>query len=744
MKFNLKKFIKEAMGAFAWRYRSQIMWCSLEDAIRGTPIASVENDKNDPTSPPVTLTWSELKNKRDNGVRTSLYEILNFRAKTDRFFKARYGLNDAKLREVFQIMVGYHPFYGLYMCSVGPYYASDTMWQKTKEIANGRPIDNAFLDEIIASTEQQLENELDEFNKKKLNSNLSAVRSVKADINNRFGFFTKRHQRATYEEIQKSAMGYIKGVIDQLSNVMDTSDIKLTPADIRLVLKKATGKLKGTKNCEFQADVYDGLNNESPDAQELFKSRPVLGEGSYLEIKPNILTKLILRSSNGWQQVYNEAILQIAKQNLINSNKPKKGQSAVTITDEMIRQEASIINTSLQDENFDGSSIIKQVLQIAKTIKDKMSQEGDPNAELLRIPDLKIMSTHGVGTAKPTTLGIKADQIHKAELRADILKTIVEIGSDDPVKISAALNTGVRAKKINNLMAKGKITQEEIKQFIARCKEERKVRVKGKFSKTKTYEQLSQESQKQLEDLKNAINKKDMSGFDNLEEAFVMASLSLSSTGSDAIDPATKANISSVFMPPPDLFNRGENNVNYTTEQISSMRRGEEEEQEAFENIPKASPRDIEIEIGVSKSESVMSEEVEETETDNTPIEEETVEPVSPQEGTQSVTPENTDHVAEEFPITEIPQQTMPTDQTGQPDQPITSPEKGEEVNTVDTVQKPILHTPKKRVKPSNFSKLFSNSIGTLIKLARDLDQKGKCSASEEIHKIIRKYEKGL
>ena len=265
--------------------------------------------------------------------------------------------------------------------------------------------------------------------------------------------------------------------------------------------------------------------------------------------------------------------------------------------------------------------------------------------------------------------------------------------------------------------------------------------MKGQFSKQKTYAQLAAESKKQLEDFKNALDKKDLSGFNNLEEAFVMACLSLASPGSDAIDPQTKAHISSLFMPPPDLFRRGENFINYTSEQLTSARRNELEEKEVYDSIKIASPKEIELEIGVSEEESVMPEEEPEV-TDTEAIEPEPeidqidqvelvdqVEQVSPVDQVDPVSP--VDQPISDFPITEVPQQTENI-----------APQTTQEPSTQEPVE-PV-SKPKKRVKPSDFAKLVSNSIGTLVKIAKDLDQKGKCAASEEIHKIIRKYQKGL
>ena len=750
MKFNLNSFIKEAMGAPAWRYRSEIKWCRIEDAVRGTPIACIEGDENSPDSPVRELTWSELKAKEKNGVRSSLYEILNFKAKVEKIFRARYKMEDRKLKEFFQLFVGYHPFYGVYMCSVGPYFAKDNMWGKMRLIAGEREIDNAFLDEVIASTEQRVSESTDPEVQEELMGTLSAARSVKADLTNRFGFFTKRNQRATKEEIQKSAENFIRTAIAQLSEVMDISDIQLGLDDVRLILKKATGGQRGTETIGYNGDVYNGLSDTSTDAQELFKNRPILGAGSEIQLKPNVLSNIILKSvkSGNWQSIYDEALSRIAKKNLEKGSKKVRGVAPVSpvVSDDAIREEVSKISELLQSESFDSEGIIKQVLEFSHGIRKEMVARGEINAELIKLPsvDFKIMKKPKVGSVMPTTLGIKADQLHLAELRAEVLDVIAKEGTDNPKKISEILNSGIRGKNINNLKAKGRITEQEVEQVILRCQAERKVRVKGQFAKQKSYTQLAAESKKQLEDFKNALDKKDLAGFTNLEETFVMACLSLSSPGADAIDPQTKGSIPSLFMPPPDLFRRGENFVNYTSEQLTSARRNELEEEEVFKNIKIASPKEIEAEIGITDDESVIPEEEEATQDVQDPeaIEDLGVPSIDSVEQVDQVAPvdsvEQVDQVApveqvttgdqpiSDFPITEVPQQTE--DSQVSPEPPVQEP----------------ASKPRKKIRPSDFAKLVSNSIGTLIKIAKDLDQKGKYAESEEVHKIIRKYQKGL
>ena len=44
----------------------------------------------------------------------------------------------------------------------------------------------------------------------------------------------------------------------------------------------------------------------------------------------------------------------------------------------------------------------------------------------------------------------------------------------------------------------------------------------------------------------------------------------------------------------------------------------------------------------------------------------------------------------------------------------------------------------------SQVKKVFRNTLGRLIRIAEELDNEGKDDASEEIHKIIRKYQKRI
>jgi hypothetical protein len=219
-----------------------------------------------------------------------------------------------------------------------------------------------------------------------------------------------------------------------------------------------------------------------------------------------------------------------------------------------------------------------------------------------------------------------------------------------------------------------------------------------------------------------------------------MACLSLSSPGSDAIDPQTKAHISSTFMPPPDLFRRGEDFVNYTSKQLIETRRNKQESDELLKNIKIASPKDIEKEIGVTEEESVDVDDEEST--DDVPVEEPIINEI---ETPIDQSTEQIDKPAEDFPITEIPQQKelldIPAEQVMAPKSEDSQIPK--EINPMEEDEM-VANGPKKNKKTVDLSRVVSNSLGTLIKIAKDLDIKGKYDASEEVHKIIRKYQKGL
>lgn len=749
MKFNLEHFLTKEAMAYAWRYRSGIRWCRLEDAIRGdaivldaSPNQEGEDQGQDGQAKEEEITWSQLKAKESNGVRNSLFEILKFKIDKDRLFTARYGFSREELEDNFQVFVGYNTQYGLYMCSIGPYTASPTSWAIVRKALNGGSINDESLDELINTNAEDYV--------------INAARGIKADKNNRYGFFSKRYQKATQKEIQASCKRYANKLVKKLSEYMDTSEISLSERDMQLVLTKATGNLRGTETLENDRKVFPGLDETSPYAKNLYKDMPVLGVNSEIELRPNILAKIIKASvkQGNWQKVYDEAIRRIAIKSVFSIKRQRGALPEIKETDRpRIEAESARINAALDDENFDGSGIINQILSMAEEIRKEFATQ-DPTVADMRIPPLKVMKGQAASTQMPTTLGIKPSQVHQMELRSEILNTIVEIGSDDPKKVMQALSSSAKRAKIGNILAKGNLSEESIMQFILRCKQEHVGRGKnGKFQKR--YDALAEQALKQLDDTRKAVGKRDMEGFDNLEETFMQASIFFNSPGADAVDPGTKADITS-FMMPVDLFKRGKNNKNYKSVDLTSKRRGEAEEVQALENIPVVSPKEKEIEIGVRAEESIspQDEEVTPEEVNALPEDpEETGEVAATEETPATPTEQPVDFPIEDldqqtqptgtlvdFPVTEVPQQTItpeptPVDQSF----PIEETPAAEPV--INTTPKPTSRPKKKKV---DVKKLVSGSLENLIKLARDLDYKGKYDASEEIHKIIRKYQKGL
>jgi hypothetical protein len=197
--FNLKSYlIKEAMGARAYRYRDQIHWNRIEDVIKGQAVAVVEIGSDDNNVK--QKTWEELR-KEMPSLNGAIYEILDFKAEREAFFQARYGIPKDDVRDIFQVFVGYHPFYGCYALSVGPYCASASDWKVMSlysEEKGHTEILPEDLEEAISNSKARLAENKQDATAAKL---LSAAKSIKADKSNRFGAFIRRFQRATVEEI---------------------------------------------------------------------------------------------------------------------------------------------------------------------------------------------------------------------------------------------------------------------------------------------------------------------------------------------------------------------------------------------------------------------------------------------------------------------------------------------------------------------------------------------------------------
>ena len=172
-------------------------------------------------------------------------------------------------------------------------------------------------------------------------------------------------------------------------------------------------------------------------------------------------------------------------------------------------------------------------------------------------------------------------------------------------------------------------------------------------------------------------------GYSNLDSAVRMACLYYADVGISDVDPATRAKLSISMSNPPALQGVPEEIPNITSEDLAEWRldKTQKDEQLALDEAAAA--------------EALGGEQ-------------------------------------EEFEIDEVPEVPQETTQPTQPIQPVTP--------VVDEEEEQV---PFKKYKP-DLSNLMAKTIVRLVRLAEDLDNEGKSQASEEIHKVIRKYHKRL
>ena len=737
--FNLQHFmVKEAMGAKQYRYRDQTHWNRLDDVVQGHGEAVEEIGADGQTIQ--RKDWKTLKTEIPslNGV---LYEILNFKAGREAFFQARYGISKAEVRDIFQMFVGYHPFYGCYALSVGPYFASATAWKQMSGLAEEQglgEITPEVLDGAIASAQERLQvNE----NDKEAQKLLGSARSVKADKANKFCYFTRRFQRATETELVTAAKKMVGALTKKLVKATGISPEKLNldwQTDLQLVAKSSSGD-KGDANLKFKSHTYKNTSPETADGQKLLDKQPILGTNSAYFLNAKALHKVMTAASadGGWTDIYNQALQQVATEEAINPEN---------------------INAVMSSD----VSLMRNVIKKAIKLQDDMVKSGNPAAaSMKKIPPFNLMGKGGrVGAQRFDALKTRPDQAASARLRLDVLQACVELnGSQDPVKIANLLQSKRDQPQFKSVMAKGVIDPTSIKPFIDLVKADLVLKNRsGRKIGLKTFKQLMTESQNDLNTILENTGTKYNEGFSDLETCYKQACFYLYSPGSDAIDPASKAKVSALYMPPPDLLHRDEVGENPTSQKMDEMRqaaRQQGSEKEMLEQVRVASPKELELELGGEAALQVTEEtpdnkadeldlELGEGEQDETKVEEPAVpvtdltppadeEVAAPAEVPADAPVEEAPAADNQFGITEVPQTKIPNELQLAP--------QADEPEELDEFGQPK----KKQVKQAPVANnVLGNTLGTLLKIAKELDDHGRASAAEEVHAVIRKYQKGI
>lgn len=792
------------MGAPWQRYRQQTKWCKLEDAVRGNAVALEGGE-----------TWDDVK-KRVPSLDGILNEALNAKAVKIAVFTERYAATREQIKQMNMFFVSYHPLYGAYFMSLGPYVAPPKYWDTMKKYAIEKGHDRVSdqdVEEAITSRDPSL---------------ARAAAIVKADLKNQFSFFTRRFALGSQDEVIKSANLYIKNKIEEFSNIASLSGAKidLTLSDLMLKAKSTKAEKEGGVYLKKLTRLFDNIDPKSPEGEKLYSEEPVLGSDSQIEINERGIAKIMLASaeSGNWKGLFDQAIVATAE---------SMGKDVET----------------MKEKVFSDIGILTKVIEYATKVRQSLIDSGNPAAAGIgQIPDMTtfkyIMKSGTVGSQQPTAMRITDTMINLANLKANILGTIAELNTNDPKAIANAINSK-RSKKSKASKAQGEITPEFIVEFLKRIKMERAIRdEKGHWTKQKkSFGQLFEEAKETYEFLVSSKGGKVEEGVGTMKQCVDLASMHFFSPGGKvegeegiegdqkspnvqdlamSIDNVTKAKMDFLRMPPPNIFNWS-GDENYTSAQLNKMRieaeRIGKDTQGGTDQMAKAkmgavSPGALKHEIMTEEGEYVPQEveEIEKEEIEAEPIlpndggiiveeptleevaadepqleEEPTLEPeVFGQEGAEGTegktetpfgitdvtdveeTPEVQQEKGEAFPVEEIPadnkkkQDIVPSQKAKktpkvspaivQPQAPSPfPPEMPEDVRnwwknkgvrlTPDKKRK---NSPRNVINPTEEINPVANSLGTLIKIARELDSNGKYAAAEEVHKVIRKYQERI
>ncbi|MFA7219355.1 MAG: hypothetical protein WC119_02505 [Synergistaceae bacterium] len=483
--FNL---FKKAMGN-RWRaYRPQFDWFKIEDIVKGT----------DPS-------WNELV-ELNPSLKYAIYEFSKvFTEQKMSEFRNRYGLQDDVIKEFFHIYVGYHPSFGLYLCSIGPYKGP-----KEEDAQNKF----GYFTHRLAST--------DSYNLRSfLNGFLNDSKSNFPSISEALG----KNPSSSKQKIVEGDQWNGEWMKSGLWEILDESDFVVN-------IQHRTGERRGEK--QWKGFTYEQLNltpefmlkNDAEYARQTggeIPYAPVIGIGSWIQLKPSGVKKIIeaLATRHGQEDNYKQIVLSVAKRRGIPQN--------------------NIEQAMLNDSAF------------SKEVSDEYAKINP----LLN----NIFNPRRMGAQRADALTTPKQMIREMELKEEMLRTIVDLNTDDPKIISEAMN----AKRKEKGLAKGKLTPEFVSYMLNSIAPYRDIRDgNGNEIGERRYDEILPEFQNDL------IQARDQRGFDDLETTLRMSSLYVAGAAEGGVDPVTKAKL----VQGPTIFEKANDVRNYNSVELGALRDG--------------------------------------------------------------------------------------------------------------------------------------------------------------------------
>ena len=681
-KFNLVDYKLEKLGMAQGSYmvnRSRYEWFSLEDVEHG------DNTR-----------WNELVSHYPqlSGVMES--------AKVERDyirgprFMARYRVSRDDLKKIYKVWIGYEPRYGAYTCSIGPYDPDFTGVKNNPEQYHAAFEGNRFSYHPYRRASSMAERavttgEIDPATGKKKVIRTNAVRLTALNLMN------SDKALAKWKEL------------------LDFSDFAFKSPRCTGVEIDRTGKA----NDKLEYETFYSLADDDPSYQLMQQTMPLTGENASVTLNGKGMQKLLRHDaqSNGWLSVYEYAIGVVARKNNI---PPERVEEIMSHGDPK-----------------EALALARKVNQYSVKRMNQLQADGDPDYVGKVIPSFTTIGLSSCGAQRSGSIRINPVQRSMALVKKLILEIIVSKGTDNPEEVLRsfmALPANVKNPALGRRGVSAFETNPDrinaLSQYITRRIAQDKIRPDENGNNIEVgYDILLQEATDQYNEILSG-----RLGFDSFFEALQMASNYFA--GCDSED----ARLGNLPIETPPVFTLPEGANNYTSQQLGEWKqRGaqlNEEEHVTEEELAKRitvekldvdlsgnlyKPDDIERETPEDEEEGVDTDfAVTEGPTTETPSTPSTEEPIT----------ETTEQVVSQPQVVTPETQESTTDQTD-----VSHHEEYEDENGEDDIEK-IDEEYQKMLRRVNQSSTLEN----LIKIAKDLDDEGKCKESEEIHKVLRKY----
>ena len=519
-----------------------------------------------------------------------------------------------------------------------------------------------------------------------------------SDKKNKYAYFMRRFQKANTNETLMAFNDMLKRNFSEFADV-------LGPDDFKAVVLNETNERKGTKYWKHERKEYNSVDPNSEDGKKLYQDAPMMGSGTYFDTKPSGIYKIMLKASKDGN--LEEAL--------------KKSIHDVAVEMGIPDQEA--IKMLQTNEEF-----TKKILNAFKGIQLQAKQMGGPAADQIKlIPDFYVMRKPLIGSQRTDKLKTRPIQFSALYLRKEILEGLAISKIEDPFKLSEFLNLKRTQDRIKKLKAKGQFTPQIVDYWVKEINKARNVKdAKGRFSRKKSYSELLGETDQELQTLFENKDKKE-EGFEDLEQATYMCSLFHAEVPPELIDPNTRAKM-----------------VSYAPKQQGKQRSKKPDESQLVfvtppMQLPEGNPIITSAQLGEWRQkrgqeyEGISEEDIEE------PIQEGVVgEPVEG-EAVDGVEGEEADIV--EKPTAKVP---FPTPNVALPPKTVAP-----KTTPVRKAPKPLMPIEEENINnqvPSKgkAKKVMTNTLLSLIRIAKELDAEGKSAASENVHAVIRKYQEGI